>query len=66
MNDYKIWVTYHKDELVAKYGLKEDDTHKLFASHKEIDGKNINSLNTVYSEMVTMWYVWKNATAKSD
>ena len=66
MNDYRIWVTYHKDELVEKYGLKEDATHKLFASQKEIEGKNINSLNTVYSEMVTMWYVWKNAAAKSD
>ena len=65
MSDYKIWVTYHKDEQVAKYGLKEDDTHKLFAAHKAIDGKNINELNPVYSEMVTMYYVWKNASAKS-
>jgi len=61
MDDYKIWVSYHKDEQLQKYGLKDDDTHKLFATHKDIDGKNINELNPVYSEMVTMWYVWKNA-----
>lgn len=60
MDDYRIWVTYHKDELVERYGLKNDDTHSLFATHKEIDGENINALNPVYSEMVTMWYVWKN------
>lgn len=65
MNDYKIWISYHKDEQLEKYGLKEDETHKLFAIHKDADGNNINYLNPVYSEMVTMWYVWKNAI-KSD
>lgn len=65
MEDYKIYVTYHKDEQIEKYGLKEDDTHKLFATHKDVDGKNINYLNPVYSEMVTMWYVWKNAVKSS-
>jgi len=60
MSDYKIWVTYHKDEQVEKYGLKNDDTHSLFATHKEIDGENINALNPVYSEMVTMYWVWKS------
>jgi len=59
-SDYRIWVTYHRDELVSQYGLLDDDHHKLFASHKDIEGKNINHLNPVYSEMVTMWYVWKN------
>jgi len=65
MNDYKIWVTYHKDEQVSEYGLKDDDTHILFATHKDIAGKNINPMNPVLSEMVTMWYVWKNPSAKS-
>lgn len=64
-NSYRIWVTYHKDELVGQYGLKEDDRHVLFATHREPEKKNINWLNPVYSEMVTMWYVWKN-NLKSD
>lgn len=65
MNDYKIWISYHKDELLQKYNLQNDETHKIFATHHDIDGKNINALNTVYSEMVTMYYVWKNSL-KSD
>jgi len=65
MSDYKIWVSYHKDELVQKYGLHDDETHKLFATHHDVEGKNINALNPVYSEMVTMYYVWKN-NLKSD
>lgn len=60
MNDYRIWITYHKDGQVAQYGLYDDDTRKLFATHHDIEGKNINGLNPVYSEMVTMYYVWKN------
>ena len=60
MDDYRIWVTYHKDELVEKYGLRNDGQRMLFAAHKDIEGQNINSLNHVYSEMVTMYWVWKN------
>ncbi len=63
--DYTIWVTYHRDEFVTQYGLKEDEHHRLFASHKPVEGKNINIMNPVLSEMVTMWYVWKN-NIKSD
>ena len=58
--DYVIWVSYHKDELVPLHGLKEDEHHRLFATHKDADGENINIMNPSYSEMVTMWYVWKN------
>ena len=65
MEDYKIYVTYHKDEQIEKFGLSEDANHVLFASHKDIDGKNINNLNPVYSKMVTMYYVWKNAIKSS-
>ncbi len=63
--DYMIWVTYHKDELVSRYGLKEDDHHRLFPTHNDAAKDNINVMNPVYSEMVTMWYVWKN-NLKSD
>lgn len=60
MNDYKIWISYHKDEFVKQYHLREDNNHKLFATHKDASGININYMNPVYSEMVTMYYVWKN------
>jgi len=60
MDDYRIWVTYHKDEQVSQYGLHDDDTHRIFAANRDIEGKNINEMNPVYSEMVTMWYAWKN------
>ena len=60
MNDYRIWISYHDDSQVLQYGLHDDAIHRLFATHHDIDGKNINVLNTVYSEMVTMYYVWKN------
>ena len=56
----KIWISYHKDEEIEQYGLKEDATHILFPTHKKAEKRNINHLNPVYSEMVTMWYVWKN------
>ena len=60
MEEYKIWVSYYNDEQVNKYGLNNDENHELFATHHDIEGKNINHMHTVYSEMVLMWYVWKN------
>ena len=61
MNDYKIWVSYHQDDQLSRFDLKSDENHELFATHLTPDGKNINHMNPVYSEMVTMWYVWQNA-----
>lgn len=63
--DYKIWITYHRDNLVQEYGLREDEHNKLFAVHKPVEGENINHLNPIYSELVTIYYVWKNQI-KSD
>ena len=60
MEEYRIWVSYYNDEQVNKYGLNNDENHQLFATHHNIEGKNINHMHTVYSEMVLMWYVWKN------
>ena len=65
MNNYKIWVSYHKDDQVTRFGLKGDKNHEVFGTHLTPEGKNINHMNPVYSEMVTMWYVWQNAK-KSD
>lgn len=63
--DYKIWTVYHNDALVGQYNLKEDEHRKLFATHKDIEGENINYLNPCWSELVALWYVWKNKKKSS-
>lgn len=61
MNDLMIWVTYHDDKQIPQYGLKETDTIRLFKGNDvSIDGDSINHLNRFYSELTTMYYVWKN------
>jgi len=59
--DYTVWVSYHDDKLISEYNLVEDEHHKLFPTHKKPEeGLSVNVLNPVWSEIVTMWYVWKN------
>ncbi len=61
MNDLTIWLTYHNDKQIQEFGLKETDTIRLFKSNDvSIAGDNINHLNRFYSELTTMYYVWKN------
>lgn len=61
MNDLTIWLTYHDERQIQEYGLKETETIHLFKGNDvSIDGDNINHLNRFYSEMTTMYYVWKN------
>ena len=50
-NDYTLWVTYHKDELIQQYNLREDDHHRLFAAHHD-------PRNVFMSEFVTLHDVW--------
>ena len=63
--NYRIWVSYHQDEQIALFDLKSDDHHVLYPTHRNVEGRSINELNPVYSEMVTMWHVWQN-DVKSD
>jgi len=60
-NDLTIWLTYHDDAQIGQYGLKEDETLRLFKDNDtDVEGDNINHLNRFYSEMTTMYWVWKN------
>ena len=60
MKDLTIWCTYHKDEQIQQFGLLEDDVMRLFKGNDTgIEGENINHLNPFYSEIVTLYYVWK-------
>ena len=59
--DLKIWQTYHKDEHIKDYSLVEDETIRLFKGNDlYVTGENINHLNAFYSEMTTLYWVWKN------
>lgn len=61
MKDLTIWMTYHKDQLITEYNLKETDTISLFKGNDtSVAGENINHLNMFYSELTTLYYVWKN------
>ncbi len=56
-----MWLTYHDDAQIEQYNLKEDDTVRLFKGNNlDIKGESINHLNRFYSEMTTMYWVWKN------
>ncbi|MDE5740731.1 MAG: DUF4422 domain-containing protein [Bacteroidaceae bacterium] len=56
-----MWLTYHDDAQIEQYNLKEDDTVRLFkGNNMEVKGESINHLNRFYSEMTTMYWVWKN------
>ena len=50
-NDYTLWVTYHKDELIQQYNLREDEHHRLFAAHHD-------PRNVFMSEFVTLHDIW--------
>ena len=61
MNELTIWLTYHDDKLIQEYGLKETDTIHLFKGNDvSVKGENINHMNRFYSELTTIYYVWKN------
>ncbi len=61
MKELTIWITYHDDKQVGEYGLKETDQVRLFKGNDtSVAGENINYLNRFYSELTTMYYVWKN------
>ena len=60
MNNYTIWITYHKEGLAEQYHCKNDGHHKLYPVYCPAELEDINYMHNVWSEMVAMWYVWKH------
>lgn len=61
MNNLTIWCTYHDDSQIEQYHLCNTETLRLFkGTNVDIGGNNINHLNKFYSEIVTLYWVWKN------
>lgn len=61
MKDLQVWLTYHDKSQIEEYGLIETDIIRLFRGNDtQVSGKNINGLNKFYSEICTLYYVWKN------
>ncbi len=56
-----MWVTYHQDSQIGEYSLCEDEHTRLFKGNRlDVAGDNINRLNAFYSEIVTLYWVWRN------
>jgi hypothetical protein len=61
MNDINVWITYHDNKQIEEYSLKETEEYKLFkANDTDIKGASINYLNKFYSEICTLYWVYKN------
>ena len=61
MKELEILLTYRDEKQIQQYGLKETDTIRLFkCNNTSVEGEDINHLNRFYSEMTTMYWVWKN------
>lgn len=61
MKDLNVWLTYHDDAQIKSYGLKENKIIHLFKGNNlNVSGESINYLNSFYSELTTIYWVWKN------
>lgn len=63
--DWKAYVIYCSEEQKKEYNLKESDHLQLINIYEGLPLKNINHINHHYSQIISMYYVWKNQL-KSD
>ena len=60
INDINVWITYHDEKQIEEYSLNKRTEYKLFkANDTDIEGENINYLNKFYSEICTLYWVYK-------
>lgn len=61
MEELIIWQTYHDDAQIEQYHLRNLEPICIFKGNDAtVKGDNINYLNKFYSELVTLYWVWKN------
>lgn len=61
MKEFIMWCTYHEDIQIEQYNLRKNDAFRLFKGNAlDVEGENINHLNAFYSEISTIYWVWKN------
>jgi hypothetical protein len=54
-----VWQTYHEADQLRRFGLG-GGYHIPFFVNETPEEENINGMNRMLSELVTLWYVWKN------
>ena len=66
MEYYKLWCTYHREDIPEEYNLYETNNFKLFYNDNfNLEEDNINYLHDYLCDIGTYYYVWKN-NLKSD
>ena len=66
MQDYKLWCTYHREDIPEEYNLYETNNFKLFYNDNfNLEEDNINYLHDYLCDIGTYYYIWKN-NLKSD
>jgi hypothetical protein len=63
--DWKAYVIYCNDEQKNEFNIKESEHVQLINIFEDLPLKNINHINHHYSQIISMYYVWKNQL-KSD
>ena len=58
--NWKAYVTYCNDNQKNEFNIKETEHIKLINIFEDMELPNINHINHHYSQIISMYYVWKN------
>ena len=58
--NWKAYVTYCNDSQKNEFNIKETEHIKLINIFEDLPLPNINHINHHYSQIISMYYVWKN------